>query len=778
MVDLTGYWLADDGCQYYLSQEGNQLCWAGLDNHGWLHDGLQVANVFFGSIVLTGRIAPVQVLEGEWVDVPRGPSMSSGHLRLEALTDTEGETIITRVFASGGFRASQWRRSSREAGNVDQRFWFDKPIHEVSASLLFKFVVKNSTNTLENDLDVYRDVVVAYGRLRYDDPGKVFVYPFVQQLPEWGTSLSDFFENNDVDRDACFDIAPDLGAWDHHLSHSNVPWVDGRDPNVISGKFAYGQEHGGVPQLHCEMVMYAPALQQGDTPLPAYLLTSYEGQGPFPGWEAQAGDSILINGKPVNGNIGSGESVTDKSVERTITSIGDLKLPPDGSYVRVTGVLVLDCGHAHVDSNGVYDLRPCFDEADDDFDMAQENQEIHPVFSIDVINATPSTDFSGAWGADNGDTIYLHQVGQTVMGLRLPALGTGNAVTVLTGVRRNGELRGEWRQVSPPVSGGELLLQGGELALEAVAPDDGVWRKLYDATDQTPSIAIAEIDYQLCDERRPLQGREGGTIGFTVLIPSLLEGSQFTYQWEVNGMAPAGSGLQDKSVTLRNLPAAGTVLTVSVTVTDDIKNQYTASREFVVLSPLPAGENVWLEFWCLLAKLGRIPLPVPVPVPNLPDPPPLEIMEQINDLRAPWLAEIRGLLRTADNLVRQLTGEPQASEGAPKVHTAVSISDVSFHTDVTQEGQVNLSVDFQVHNTGLSHVVGLVYTTDFWATSGVAPAVFQGKGDGFEFWHAEVSAPDAQVTFEFVIFCDDYGGDNEVPRIWDTNGGRRYQAIT
>jgi hypothetical protein len=67
---------------------------------------------------------------------------------------------------------------------------------------------------------------------RYDDPGKVFLYPFVQQLPEWGTSLSDFFENNDVDRDACFDIAPDLGAWYHHLSHSNVSWVDGRDPNV------------------------------------------------------------------------------------------------------------------------------------------------------------------------------------------------------------------------------------------------------------------------------------------------------------------------------------------------------------------------------------------------------------------------------------------------------------------------------------------------------------------------------------------------------------------
>ncbi len=324
----------------------------------------------------------------------------------------------------------------------------------------------------------------------------------------------------------------------------------------------------------------------------------------------------------------------------------------------MTGVLVLDCGHADFDSNGVYDLRPCFDEADDDYDMGKQNQEIHPVFSVDVINATPSADLSGAWGADNGDTIYLHQVGQTVTGLRLPALGTGNVVTVLTGVRRNGELRGEWRRVSPPVSGGELLLQGGELALEAVAPDDGVWRKLYDATDQTPAIAIAEIDYQICDERRLLQGREGGTVGFAVLIPSLLEGSQFTYQWEVNGMAPPGSGLQDKIVTLRNLPAAGTVLTVSVTVTDNTKNQYTASREFVVLSPLPAGENVWHEFWCLLAKLGRIPLPVPVPVPNLPDPPPLEIMQQINEPIPSWLclADLQYV-----NGLGELSGAPGAA---------------------------------------------------------------------------------------------------------------------
>jgi hypothetical protein len=70
----------------------------------------------------------------------------------------------------------------------------------------------------------------------------------------------------------------------------------------------------------------------------------------------------------------------------------------------------------------------------------------------------------------------------------------------------------------------------------------------------------------------------------------------------------------------------------------------------------------------------------------------------------------------------------------------------------------------------------LIVTTDFWVTSHVKPAAFQGFGAGFEFWHADFQAQDAPVTFEFVIFCDDFGGDNDVPRIWNTNGGNRFQA--
>src|SRR5262245_61847717 len=52
----------------------------------------------------------------------------------------------------------------------------------------------------------------------------------------------------------------------------------------------------------------------------------------------------------------------------------------------------------------------------------------------------------------------------------------------------------------------------------------------------------------------------------------------------------------------------------------------------------------------------------------------------------------------------------------------------------------SLRVDFQVFNNGPSHVAGLIVTTDFWKTSHVVTAAFQGFGAGFEFWRATFQA--------------------------------------
>jgi len=127
--------------------------------------------------------------------------------------------------------------------------------------------------------------------------------------------------------------------------------------------------------------------------------------------------------------------------------------------------------------------------------------------------------------------------------------------------------------------------------------------------------------------------------------------------------------------------------------------------------------------------------------------------------------------------------------------TAFSITNVTFSGSVVESFEPGspapvflprLSVNFQIFNSGPNHVAGLIVTTDSWVTSQVAPASFQGFGAGFEFWSATfpsstsglpvVSAPVTPVTFEFVIFCDDFGGVNTVPRIWNTNGGFVFQV--
>ncbi len=119
--------------------------------------------------------------------------------------------------------------------------------------------------------------------------------------------------------------------------------------------------------------------------------------------------------------------------------------------------------------------------------------------------------------------------------------------------------------------------------------------------------------------------------------------------------------------------------------------------------------------------------------------------------------------------------------------TAFSIANVTFSGSLGgfAGNEPHLSVDFQIFNRGPFHVAGLIVTTDFWVTSQVAPATFQSFGAisglpfGFEFWRATFDGPrlnpGQSATFDFVIFCDDFGGADSVPRIWNTNGGNPFQ---
>ncbi len=118
------------------------------------------------------------------------------------------------------------------------------------------------------------------------------------------------------------------------------------------------------------------------------------------------------------------------------------------------------------------------------------------------------------------------------------------------------------------------------------------------------------------------------------------------------------------------------------------------------------------------------------------------------------------------------------------MQTAFSITNVSFSATFNptpspgEEGS-SLSVNFQVFNIGPNHIAGILVTTDSWATWQMVPARFVNFSDGGENWNASFRVSAVEVeTFEFVIFCDDLGGVDTVPRIWNTNGGAVFQATT
>ena len=115
------------------------------------------------------------------------------------------------------------------------------------------------------------------------------------------------------------------------------------------------------------------------------------------------------------------------------------------------------------------------------------------------------------------------------------------------------------------------------------------------------------------------------------------------------------------------------------------------------------------------------------------------------------------------------------------MQTAFSISNVSFSATFnplppSEGGGSSLTVNFQIFNQGPNHIAGIFVTTDGWANWQIVPARFVSFGGGGENWVANFFVSAEVGTFEFVIFCDDFGGVNAVPRIWNTNGGSVFQA--
>jgi hypothetical protein len=319
---------------------------------------------------------------------------------------------------------------------------------------------KNDGSSIHDNLKPYRDATVVWGHVvsenvgdqgQLDDaevdnqPSHVNygeVDPTISKYRDFGRysrTFEDFVRSNpggDGSLDADFDLRLKIDLTKLEPDFDDTGWGD-RDPGpeVFHQKFDFA--HLEFPwfnyssnegYLGAEAIMYGWA-GTCDSP---YRQPPLYGYSLLPGWADWSSNSVLVNGRPVSGQVATQPSDGDCDflkpcpyvdslnglnsgvrIGNLLISAGsDGKFPPapgPGTYVRVTGALVLDCGH------GIW--HDCHDGDTD------QNQEIHPIYSIDIVNypfrpedanVPAATNLTGTWAGNDGSTYYVRQIGSTI----------------------------------------------------------------------------------------------------------------------------------------------------------------------------------------------------------------------------------------------------------------------------------------------------------------------------------------------------------------------------
>jgi len=386
--DLNGIWLCDDSGVYYVYHFQNNVWWAGLSMDGEFSNGLRFSNVFTGVMSADGLI------RGRWANVPRGTASEGGYLQLRVNYDSAGNAInFSKIPAGHSGIGSIWANRS-EVGPTAPEIYsvFDKVkknhphwyggyetlLYNLKPCKLFPVVVFG--NIVSNQIMVnYRPMD---GR-SYKD---FICLKFTDDDPPDGDLQFSLMVNKNL-------LPPDFWFIDGWQTGHKVT------PEGFEAKLDY---HHHI--LHCETIMYGGAARCEDD-------THYNDPPLLPGWQQRGGNSVLINGLPIDGDLVI--SATEWKPKSYLAGLvhGFSLIPP--KFVRLTGILVLDCGHANW-----HDPTPCYED-----DPSQDNEEIHPVFAIDIIDPLIRDNLTGAWADRNGLTYYIRHVGSEVWWLATsPAL--------------------------------------------------------------------------------------------------------------------------------------------------------------------------------------------------------------------------------------------------------------------------------------------------------------------------------------------------------------------
>lgn len=488
--NLTGTYISDDGGIYYMEQSGTVLWWAGMSldpfvgrpDEVW-HRGLGFSNVFRGTVAGDGTI------NGQWVEVSRGGSLNSGTLTLAVVTTDTG-WVLSKTAATGRFPATVWEAN----GALDDTVFDGAPLDIVSR---FNVVQKNNADNAslgDDNLKAYRDQTVLYGRLMASSWNGQFcgfvINDVVSCPPDFGvsnqvpaieygpnTAIPNYYDFSQLNRDfnsfACYserdgDIDTNLKVDLDKLESDfyTTGWGNrSTGPTVYAIKFNSADAHqklnlaANEAFTHIEAIMYGKAGTCSSPP----EFGPYGNGSLLPGWADLFSASVLVNGRPINGQVFgdncnfvqpcpylNGADSSDYATSAAgirfknllLGASGDGKIesfdgclesdgcvrPGVGTYVRVTGALVLDCGHFSLSLTNFG--HTCSDDTDVPGQTGDnQNQEIHPIYSIDVINypfrpedsiVAARPNLTGAWGGSDGSTYYIRQIANTIWWLGLP----------------------------------------------------------------------------------------------------------------------------------------------------------------------------------------------------------------------------------------------------------------------------------------------------------------------------------------------------------------------
>lgn len=491
-IDVTGVWTCDDGGLYYIRQVGDTVVWAGLHDSGF-HKGIEFTNVFWGTLSPDG-----QSVGGEWADVPRGGTEGWGNLRCTIQTahvnvlghDFDVLELVQDPNLTTGFGGKLWVKNGAPldpqdiVATANQVQRYDGPLGDNNPPCRDFTVMWGTTAELKELHDKYGDFV-SPGFHESTPPPAIGYCSFVQSgRGLWSGTLGQGWSG---DGDFTFNLVPDWNLTDPGGQFWATGWVPG--PFNIFGQtrsqyiqFLYEQGAGGQPWgfFHCENMMYGRENSDDDDDCQAPARVK------LPGWMETSGNSILVNGRPIAGQV----DLDHPSGEPPHFFFG-----PQGAIVglgldqqvRVTGVVADDAGHSSDD--GVY-----------------QPPEIHPVYQIDIItddfkNASSQT-LSGAWhGTLDEGTYYIRQLGEYIWWLGLSRDQGRTFANVFRGTYNDNAalIEGEWVDVPMGVGGslggGSLRLATQEYRHDILKVSNPAvfgassWTKLYD----TPGVPFLRL---------------------------------------------------------------------------------------------------------------------------------------------------------------------------------------------------------------------------------------------------------------------------------------------